>query len=543
MLALEDARCQAVDKVAIVRHEQHRPGEAADRFEQHILRAQVEVVRRLVQQDEIRRTHQHACQRITIALAAAQHAKCLEHIIAREEECAEQVAQLSRRNLRRRAADVFQHLCVWIEHFVLVLREIVGQHIVAVADSAFGRIFHLRQHADQRRFARAVRAHQRDAVTTLDGEVYVLQDLLRLVPFGKAADLAHQTSARRRLREGEMDRLLIFRHFDALDLVEFLDAALHLLGLGGLVAKAIDEGLKLLDAVALARVVLCKLFAPFGLLLDVFLVAARVKPHALVPHLDDLADRHIEEVAIVRDEDERARIAAQVILQPVARFEIKVVRRLVQQQQRWLLKQQLGQRNAHLPSATELIGLPGPVVLAEAEPAEHRPHLRIQVVEIVLLQRVAYQAEAVRNHRILRTVRRKVRKLIAERVHLLVHRQRFVKDRQALLEDGLAAHHQAVLRQVADGQPLAAIELSAVQLLDARKHLQQRALARAVAADEAGALIRRDQPVGAFKQQFVSEALGSIGKVQHASIFALGRMRLRCCYDSSLYKPLPSCIA
>ena len=223
----------------------------------------------------------------------------------------------------------------------------------------------------------------------------------------------------------------------------------------------------------------------------------------------------------MRDQDEGARVAAQVLLKPVTRFKIEVIRRLVQQQQRRLFKQQLCERDAHLPSTAELIGLPRPVFLAEAEAAQHRAHLRIQVVEVMLLQRVAHQAEAIRNDGVLRTCRVEVREFVAQVVHLAVHRQRLVKDRQALLEDGLAAHDQTVLRQVADGHSLAAVQLAAVKLLNAREHLQQRALAGAVTAHQAGALVRRDQPVGAFKQQFVSEALGSIGEVQHGSIFAL----------------------
>ena len=51
-----------------------------------------------------------------------------------------------------------------------------------------------------------------------------------------------------------MDGLLFRRQLDALDLFEFLDAALHLLRLGGLVAEAVDEGFQLLDAFALVAV-------------------------------------------------------------------------------------------------------------------------------------------------------------------------------------------------------------------------------------------------------------------------------------------------
>ena len=52
----------------------------------------------------------------------------------------------------------------------------------------------------------------------------------------------------------EVDCLLFRRNLDSLDLLQFLDAALHLLGLGGLVAEAVDERFQLLDSVALILV-------------------------------------------------------------------------------------------------------------------------------------------------------------------------------------------------------------------------------------------------------------------------------------------------
>ena len=51
-----------------------------------------------------------------------------------------------------------------------------------------------------------------------------------------------------------MDDRLFFGDFDALDLFELLDARLHLLGLGGLGAEAVDEGFKVLDLVALVAI-------------------------------------------------------------------------------------------------------------------------------------------------------------------------------------------------------------------------------------------------------------------------------------------------
>ena len=58
----------------------------------------------------------------------------------------------------------------------------------------------------------------------------------------------------------------------------------------------------------------------------------------------------------MRDQHERVRIVREIFLEPVASLEIEMVCRLVQQQQIRLLEQQLGQRDAHLPAARELLG-------------------------------------------------------------------------------------------------------------------------------------------------------------------------------------------
>ena len=78
---LEDARGQLVDKVAVVRDKHHRAGVLAQRFEQHVFGAHVQVVGGLIEEQEIRRTQQHARQGIAIALAARKHADALEDLV------------------------------------------------------------------------------------------------------------------------------------------------------------------------------------------------------------------------------------------------------------------------------------------------------------------------------------------------------------------------------------------------------------------------------------------------------------------------------
>ena len=81
-----------------------------------------------------------------------------------------------------------------------------------------------------------------------------------------------------------------------------------------------------------------------------------------------------------------------------------------------------------------------------------------------------------------------------------------VEDGEALGEDGFAAEGEAVLREVAEGHAFGAGELAVVEGLDAGEDFEEGGFAGAVAADEAGALIRRDEPVGVFKEEFLAEA-------------------------------------
>ena len=164
-----------------------------------------------------------------------------------------------------------------------------------------------------------------------------------------------------------MDRLFFGRDLDTLDLFEFLDPALNLLGLGCLVAEAVDEDFQLVDTVALVLVGSLHLLIALSLLRQELVVVAGVEPEALVPDFRDLIYRHVEEVAIMRNQQERVGIILQILFQPVASFEIEMVGGLIEQQQVRLLQQQFGEREAHLPATGELIRKALPVLFAEAQ--------------------------------------------------------------------------------------------------------------------------------------------------------------------------------
>ena len=86
---LEDAGSQLVDEVAIMGDENHRAVVLLQRLQQHVFSAQIEVVGRLVEQQEVRRMQQHAGQSVAVALAARKHAYRLEHVVFGEKEAAQ----------------------------------------------------------------------------------------------------------------------------------------------------------------------------------------------------------------------------------------------------------------------------------------------------------------------------------------------------------------------------------------------------------------------------------------------------------------------
>ena len=197
---------------------------------------------------------------------------------------------------------------------------------------AVGR-FLARQHAHQRRLAGAVRADQRDAVAALDVQVEVVEDDEVAVGLARVLQLEHRAAALGAGREVEVDLLALGRHLDRHHLLEHLDPALHLRRLGRLVAEPIDEHLDARDLFVLLALGLAQRLDALVVLDEVAAVVAVVVGQRAQRQIGDARDDGVEEEAIVRDEDHRVRVGVQILLEPVARLEIEMVGRLVEQQQ------------------------------------------------------------------------------------------------------------------------------------------------------------------------------------------------------------------
>ena len=88
----------------------------------------------------------------------------------------------------------------------------------------------------------------------------------------------------------------------------------------------------------------------------------------------------------------------------------------------------------------------------------------------------------------------------------------------ASAKHGAAGERQPVLRKIADGHALGEADRSVVERFHAAQNFEQRGFAGAVAADQAGALARRDQPVAVFKQELVAETFSGTLELDHVCV-------------------------
>ena len=240
---------------------------------------------------------------------------------------------------------------------------------------------------------------------------------------------------------------------------------------------------------------------------EVVAVVADVVGERAQRQIGDARDDGVEEEAVVRHEDDRVRVGVEVFLEPVARFEIEVVRRLVEQQQVRLAEQQLGERDAHLPAAGKRLGRPGEVGGPEAEALEHRRRLQLDRVAVAMPEAVLQIAVA-REHLVVLGLRdRGVAEPILDVVHLGFHGEQIAEGARRFVEERPAAVREAVLREVADRQRRGLEDGARVGLVEARHHLEQRRLAGAVGAAQADAFAVGDLPRDVVEEDPIAERL------------------------------------
>ena len=152
-----------------------------------------------------------------------------------------------------------------------------------------------------------------------------------------------------------MEGLLLWRKLDLFHARDFLDPALYLFSLGGLVPESIDERLELMDFFLLVSVCGFELGPALRLLGQECLIIAAVKIHPAIPDFHDLGGRDVQKVAVVGDQHERVRVGGKIAFEPVPCLKVQVIGRLIKQQQVRPLQQELGQHDSHLPATGKFL--------------------------------------------------------------------------------------------------------------------------------------------------------------------------------------------
>ena len=232
--------------------EQHRRREVLQRCLQRFAAFEVEVVRRLVEDEEVRARGDHHRERQPAPFTAGEHRnRLLVRLPAGEQEPPEQVLGLRTPEPRHRL-DAVEHRAALVQ-LGLVLREVGGDDPVTEPGGARVRLQPAEQRLQQRGLARAVGPDQRNVLAALDRERDTVQQLLVSRREPQTLDLGNRASAARRVQElepeparapreqGELvgdDRLLLLEPADMGQL------GLRLLCLRLLVSEPVDEPLE-----------------------------------------------------------------------------------------------------------------------------------------------------------------------------------------------------------------------------------------------------------------------------------------------------------
>ncbi len=186
----------------------------------------------------------------------------------------------------------------------------------------------------QCRFARPIGSNNAPLFTPPDDPVQVLKQLLRSKSHGEALSFEDQVSRPMDFAKAGRHRLGLIRSLDCacLELLHLFEPTARLRG-----PLAIHEPphifIELGDLVLLSP-------GHGGLTLLISLtehqilrVGARVGLDLAIPHLDHPLGDVLQENTVVRDEQDRPGIASEPAFEPLGGFEVKVVRRFVQDQQ------------------------------------------------------------------------------------------------------------------------------------------------------------------------------------------------------------------
>ena len=360
------------------------------------------------------------------------------------------------------------------------------------------------QQPDEGGLAGAVGPDQGQFLAPLDDEIDVGQHRFAVVADAHIVQLGHHPGAALGFGKGEPGgQFHVGGQLGALQTFEGLEPALHLAGLGGLVAESLHEFLDVGDLALLGGRGGAQLSQTILALHDELGEATYVFGGGAVGQLDHPLGHRVDEVTVVGDEQDGPLVGGQGGFQPGHRVGVEVVGGLVQHQDIGLVQHQASQSGAHLPATGELPHRSFHGLVGETEPGQDALSFRLQGVTAELLEAALGLAVGVQGplvgraggggQLLLQVVQRQL-----EFVDGACPGQHRGQDRLT----GIRGAHR-FLGQVADPGAAGAMDLTPVGVLEAQHDFQQGGFPLAVAPDQGNASPRQ-QAEGDVTEQLLT---------------------------------------
>ena len=293
------------------------------------------------------------------------------------------------------------------------------------------------------------------------------------------------------------------RGLDDLELFQLLAAALGHLRRGGAHKIAVHVVLQF-GSFFYSGVMQLLLALVSGLALgQIGRVVAAVGLDALAAQLPNAGADGVEEVAVMADNEHRTAVGFQIIFEPLHRFQVQMVRRLVQNQQVGALQQQPCQTQPGLLTARKHARQLCPGVGGKPHAVKHLFDLGVHVISVHRVDDSGAVGDFFGQFRIVRVCGQ----LLLQRVHLLHGVKRRGKDQPHCGIDVQRRVQPGVLLKVAGGHAGAERGISGVGQALAAEDPQKRRLAGAVGTDDADTIPALDTCIYITQYLVFAEAL------------------------------------
>ena len=309
---------------------------------------------RFVEEQAVRVRKHHLRKHAAHLFATGEHVCALEGFFTGKEHTAEESADERFVLFLAVLAQPIHEGEVCLEVSVVVLREVVVADSVAPLEHAIRSLDFFSNELEERGLERVEFTDERDLVLVAEREVEALADDTVAAVDGRILDFEHNLARFAvHLEVHPRELTARCRHFFDGHLIQKLLTAGGLLCLSGVRSEAADERLEFFNLFFSAAVlVLALLLGELACCVPEFVVTAVNVDLAVVDIASVRADC-VQEVTVMAHHDHDVFETFEVVFEPADGFQIKVVRRFVQEQNVRVAKQSLGEEHADFLAAIE----------------------------------------------------------------------------------------------------------------------------------------------------------------------------------------------